>query len=158
MCNCDGIINDNYLHCCTLFSTSGRVHVPRVKHGSGSVMIWAAILWYSMRPWLLCLVALLPSIMIVTILTDLDYPTVQCLFPNRSVIFQERGALFTQLASFRTGFVSMRMNCCTSLATTVTRSRYYWVFVVLFGETHTWSQSTFIIVIWTCHYFACRTV
>lgn len=88
--------------CFTLFPTSGRVYVwrtpsqaydadcllPRVKHGGGSVMIWAAISWYSMGP-MITLQGRITGKDYVTILADHVHPMVQCLFPNGDAVYQD---------------------------------------------------------------------
>ena len=79
----------------TVFPTSGRVTVwrspkeayhpdccmPRVKHGGGSVMVWAAISWHSLGP------ILVPDGRVTgkdyrTILEDHVHPMVQTLYPE----------------------------------------------------------------------------
>lgn len=88
--------------CFTLFPTSGRVYVwrtpsqaydtdcllPRVKHGGGSVMIWAAISWYSTGP-MVTLHGRITAKDYVTILGDQVHPMVQYLFPNGDAVFQD---------------------------------------------------------------------
>ena len=89
----------------TLFPTSGRVYVwrtpsqaydpdcllPRVKHGGGSIMVWAAISWYSVGP-IITLQGHVTANDYVTILGDQVHPMVQTLFPNGDAIYQANNA------------------------------------------------------------------
>jgi hypothetical protein len=61
--------------------------VPTVKHGRGSVMIWAAISWYSAGP-LITLNGRIAAREYVDILGNQVHPTVQMLFANNEAIFQ----------------------------------------------------------------------
>lgn len=88
--------------CFTLFPTSGRVYVwrtpsqafetdcllPRVKHGGGSVMVWAAISWFSVGP-MITLQGHITAKDYVNILADHVHPMVQTLFPNGDGVFQD---------------------------------------------------------------------
>lgn len=88
--------------CFTLFPTSGRVYVwrtpsqaydsdcllPTVKHGGGSVMVWAAISWYSMGP-MITLHGRITAKDYVSILADHVLPMVQYLFPNGNAVYQD---------------------------------------------------------------------
>lgn len=86
----------------TLFPTSGRVYVwrtpsqayntdcllPRVKHGGGSVMVWAAISWFSAGP-MITVSGHMTAKTYVNILADQVHPMVQTLFPNGDGVFQD---------------------------------------------------------------------
>ncbi|PNF27169.1 hypothetical protein B7P43_G07844 [Cryptotermes secundus] len=88
----------------TLFLTSGRVYVwrtpsqaynpdcllPRVKHGGGSIMVWAAISWYSVGP-IITLQGHVTANDYVTVLGNQVHPMVQTLFPN-DAIYQANNA------------------------------------------------------------------
>ena len=80
-----------------LFTTSGWVYVwkmpkeaynPKVKHGSWSVMIWAAIFRFSAGPRI-ALNGQITASDCVDILGDRVNPVVQMLFPNNDAIFQD---------------------------------------------------------------------
>lgn len=64
----------------------------RVKHGRGSVMVWAATLWFSVSP-MITLQGHITATNYVNILTDQFNPMVQCLFPNIDDVFQDDEAL-----------------------------------------------------------------
>ena len=86
----------------TLFPASGRIYVWRtpkktynpeclvqtVKHGGGSVIIWAAISWYSAGP-VTTLNGRITASENVAILDNQVRPVVQILFPNNDAIFQD---------------------------------------------------------------------
>jgi len=61
--------------------------VPTLKHGDGSVMIWASIYWYSAGP----IITLNGRIMSVTMWTlgNWVHPMVHMLFPNNDAVFQD---------------------------------------------------------------------
>jgi hypothetical protein len=89
----------------TLFRTSGRVYVwrtpkepynpkvlvPTVKHGGGSLVVWAAVSWYS-----ILLVPLLPFIAELVqgstwtgwVIRRI-HPMIQTLFPNNDAVSQD---------------------------------------------------------------------
>jgi hypothetical protein len=83
----------------TLFPASGRVYVwrtpkeahnseclvPTVKHGEGSVMVWAAILLYSVAPTI-TLHGRITARKYVDRLGNQVHPMIQTLFPNDSVL------------------------------------------------------------------------
>jgi hypothetical protein len=85
----------------TLFPTSGKVYVwrtpkevynpdclvPTVKPGVDSVMVWAAISWYSLGP-IATLHGRITTREHVDILGNQVYPMIQMLFPNDAV-FQD---------------------------------------------------------------------
>jgi len=89
----------------TLFPTSGRVYVwrtpeeaynpnclvPTVKHGGGSVMVWAAISWYSAGP-IIRLHGRITSGDYVDILGNQVHPMIQTIFPNGDAVFQDDNA------------------------------------------------------------------
>lgn len=89
----------------TLFPTTGRVYswrtskeayhpdclLPTVKHGGGSVMIWAAISWYSAGP-IVTLKGRVTAKNYTDILADHVHPMLQILFPEGDVIFQDDNA------------------------------------------------------------------
>jgi hypothetical protein len=83
----------------TLFPASGRVYVrtpkeaynpeflvPTVKHGGGSVIIWAATCWYSAGP-IITLQGQITASDYVDILGNQVQPMVQMLLPNNDAIF-----------------------------------------------------------------------
>jgi len=85
----------------TLFPTSGWVYVwrtpkqvnnlecliPTVKHGGRSVMIWAAISWYSAGR-VITMNGRITASDYVDILGSQVHPAVQMLFPNNDAIFE----------------------------------------------------------------------
>lgn len=82
--------------CFTLFPTfaSGKSHpksiieslLSRVKHGEGSLMLWAAILWFTVGP----MITLQGHIAMdyVNILADQAHPMIQTLFSSSDGVFQ----------------------------------------------------------------------
>ena len=90
----------------TIFPTSGRVYVwrqskeafnldcllPTVKHGGGSVMVWAAISWRSLGP-IVALHGRINSKDYLNTLGDQVHPMCQTLFPEGDCIFQDDNAL-----------------------------------------------------------------
>jgi hypothetical protein len=84
----------------TLFATSCWVYVwttskevdnpkclvPTVKHGGDSVMIWAAISWYSAGQ-VITMNGLITASDYVDILGSQVHPVVHMLFPNNDAIF-----------------------------------------------------------------------
>lgn len=89
----------------TLFQTTGRVYVwrtpkeaydlqclrPTVKHGGGTVMLWAAISWFSLGP-VVTLRGRITANDYVAILGDHLHPMVRMLFPDNDAIFQDDNA------------------------------------------------------------------
>ena len=85
-----------------MFSTTGSVYFYRtlkeahnpdcrfqaVKYVGGSVMIWAAIYWYSTRP-IINLNGRITAIDYVDILGHQVHPMVQMFLPNNDVIFKD---------------------------------------------------------------------
>jgi hypothetical protein len=83
-----------------LFPTLGRVYVwrtleeahntecliPTVKHGGGSVMVWAAMPWYSATP-IITLHGRITAREYVDRLGNQVHPTIQTLFPNNDAVF-----------------------------------------------------------------------
>jgi len=61
--------------------------VPTVKHGGGSVMIWAALSWYCAGP-IITLNGRITATDYVDSLGNQVYPVVKMLFPNNDVIFK----------------------------------------------------------------------
>lgn len=86
----------------TLFPTAGRVYVwrtpkqaydqdclqPTVKHGGGSVMVWAAISWYSVGP-IVTLQGHITAKDYLNVLCDQVHPMVQTLFPKGDAFYQD---------------------------------------------------------------------
>lgn len=89
----------------TLFPTTGRVHVwrtpaqaydrdcllPTVKHGGGSVIIWAAMSWFSAGP-IVTLKGRITGEKYRDILADQVHPMMQTLFPAGDGMFQDDNA------------------------------------------------------------------
>jgi hypothetical protein len=65
-----------------------------MKHGVGSVMVWAAISWYSILlvPFLPFMAELLQGSMYVDRLGNQVHPMNQTLFPNNDAVFQDNNA------------------------------------------------------------------
>ena len=101
----------------TLFPMSGQVYVwrtskaaynpeclvPSVKHGGGTVMIWAAISWYSAGP-INTLSGRITASDYMDILGTQVHPMVQILFPNNNAIFQEVSSLIHAAGSIQSWF------------------------------------------------------
>jgi hypothetical protein len=89
----------------TLFPTAGRVYIwrapkeaynpeclfPRVKYGVGSVMVWATILWYSVR-LIITPYGRITAREYVERLGNQVHPMIQTLFPNNDAVFQDDSA------------------------------------------------------------------
>jgi hypothetical protein len=88
-----------------LFPTSGRVYILRtpkeaydpeclvltVKHKDGSVMVWAAISWYSFDP-VTTLHGQITTSDYVDIFGNQVHPVIQTLFLNNDAVFQDDNA------------------------------------------------------------------
>jgi hypothetical protein len=83
--------------------------VATVKHGSGTVIIWAAISWYSAGP-IITLHGRTTASDYVDILGNQMHPVVQMLFPNNDANFKMTIRPNTHAAVFSLGFVSMKMH------------------------------------------------
>jgi len=83
--------------------------VPSIKHGGRSVMIWAAISWYSAGP-INTLSSQITASDYMDILGTHMHLKVQMLFPNNNAVFQEDIRPYTQLQVFGLGFRSMKMH------------------------------------------------
>ena len=59
-----------------------------MKHGGGSVIIWAAISWYSAGP-IITLIVRIPDSDHVDILGNQVHSVVQMLFPNNEAVFHD---------------------------------------------------------------------
>jgi len=104
----------------TLFPTTGLVHVyrtpmdaynsncrlPTVKHIGGSVMIWAAISWYSASP-IINLNGRITAIDNVDILGHQVHPMVQMLLPTMMQSLKMAIRPYTQPEEFRLALKSM---------------------------------------------------
>jgi hypothetical protein len=80
-----------------------------VKHGGGSVTIWAALSWCCAGP----IIALNGRITASDYVDSLDnqvYPVVQLLFPNSYVIFQDDNSPVTQPELFGLALRSIEMH------------------------------------------------
>ena len=62
--------------------------VPTVKHGGGSVMIWATISWYSAGP-IITMIGRNTASDCVDSLRSQVHPMVQMLYPNNEAAFQD---------------------------------------------------------------------
>jgi len=85
-----------------LFAASGRIYVsrtpkeahnpecllPAVKHGGGSVKIWAATSWYSAGP-IITLNGQIAASDFVDVLGNQVRPVVQMFLPNNDAVFQD---------------------------------------------------------------------
>jgi hypothetical protein len=93
-----------------------------VKHRGGSVMVWAAISWYSVL-----LVPLFPFR--AELLhgstwkgwVNQEHPMIQVLFPNNDAVFHDDNSPIHKAAT-------------SSLASTITRFDHHWTIVVSFGD------------------------
>ncbi|GFV04904.1 transposable element Tcb1 transposase [Trichonephila clavipes] len=107
----------------TLFQTTGRVFVwqtpteafhvdclvPTVKHGGGSVMVWAAISSRGSGP-LVVLRGMITGDHYRSILANHLPPMLQTLFPGeRPVCSRTTTSLFTRHSVFKHGYMSMMM-------------------------------------------------
>ncbi|GBM19795.1 hypothetical protein AVEN_208664-1 [Araneus ventricosus] len=124
--------------CFTLFPTSGRVYVwrtpsqaystdcllPRVKHGGGSVTVWAAISWFFVGPTFTSQ-SHIKAKDYVTILADQVHPMVQTLFPNGVGVFQDDKAPVHTAHIVQDWFSEHEDELSNLLATTVTKPQYY---------------------------------
>jgi hypothetical protein len=73
--------------------------VPTVKHGGGSVMIWAAISWYCAGP-IITLNGRITASDCMDILGNQVHAMVQMMFPDNDAIFQVVVRLFHVVAVF----------------------------------------------------------
>jgi hypothetical protein len=101
----------------TLFPTSRRVYVwkmpkdaynpeclvPTMKHGKGSVMVWAAILWYSDGP-IITLHGRITAREDVDRLGNHIPPMIQTLFLHNNAVFQDDSAPFHTTGTVRSWF------------------------------------------------------
>jgi hypothetical protein len=85
--------------------------VPTVKHGGGSVMIWAAISWHSAGP-IITLIGRIAASDYADSLGSQVHPVVQ-MFPNNDAVFQDDSSPFTQPELFSLGLSSRKMHCNT---------------------------------------------
>jgi hypothetical protein len=86
--------------------------VPTVKHRGGSVMVWAAVLWYStlLVPLLPFMAELLEGSTWAGWVIRCIHPMIQTLFPSNDAVFQDDNAPFTQLELFSHCLKSMKVN------------------------------------------------
>jgi hypothetical protein len=98
--------------------------VANVKHGDGSVTIWAVISWYSSDP-------INPNGRIaasdyVDILGKQVHPVVQMLFPNIMATFQDDNSPILTATSVQSWFSGPRRSTSTSfLSSTIARVKPY---------------------------------
>jgi hypothetical protein len=129
-----------------LYPTSGQVYVwrtlketynpewlvPTVKHGRGSVLIWAAISLYFAGPLIIRNCRIIPSDY-MDILVNQFRPMVQMLFHNKAVskmIIRP----YIQPEVFSLGVRSMKMHLNISQVSKIARLKYYRTTVVSFRE------------------------
>jgi hypothetical protein len=107
----------------TMLPTSGRVYiystpkeaynpeclVPTIKHGGGSVMVSAEILWHSVDP-IITLHGRITAREYMDRLANQVHPMFQTLFPNNDAVFQDISDPFTQLGLFSHGLKSMKVD------------------------------------------------
>jgi hypothetical protein len=100
-----------------LFPASGRVYVwrtpmeaynleclvPTVKHWRGSVIIWIAILWYSVSP-IITLHGQITAREHVEKLGNQVHPLNQILFPNNDTVFQDINSPIHTAGTIQTWF------------------------------------------------------
>jgi hypothetical protein len=67
---------------------------PTVKHGGGSVMVWAAVSWYSVGP-IITLHGRITVWEYVGRLANQVHLMIRTLFPNKDAVFQDDNAPFT---------------------------------------------------------------
>ena len=104
--------------------------IPVVKHGGGYVMIWVAISWCCASPIITPNGGITASDY-VDIIGDQVHSVVQLLFPNNVAVFQDgSSSTHSQKCSI------LGWGACSecSLASTVTRLKYYRTTVVGFRE------------------------
>jgi len=74
-----------------------------VKHGERSVMIWAAISWYSAGP-IITMNGQITAIDYMVILGNPVHPMVQMMFSNNNAIFQDENSLIHTAISIQSWF------------------------------------------------------
>jgi len=106
-----------------LFTKSGRVYVWRtpkeaciperlvstVKHGGKSVLIWAAISWYSTGLIITLYVRIIASDY-MDILGNQVHPMVQILFPDNDARFKVTDRPYTQAEVFSRGLRNVKLH------------------------------------------------
>ena len=128
----------------TLFPTSGRrpkeaykpeCLVPTVQHGGRSVMIWAAIPWYSAGP-VITLNGRNTASDCVDIVANQTHPTVQMLFPNNDPVLQDNNLPIRTHSQQCSVLVWGAWRCISksSLASITARLKYHQTTVVSFRE------------------------
>lgn len=128
--------------------------LPRRKHRSSSIMVWAAISWYSADFMVIFQGHIEKNY--VTILANHALPWYIICSP---IVMAH--SKITTLLSTHPGLVlwAQRLSVASSLAFTVTRSKHGDLFsVVSFREKGEWSLSTSITITSTCKYISGRRV
>ena len=77
--------------------------IPTIEHGSGYVMIWTAISWYSAGP-IITLNYLIIARNCMDILGNQVHPVVQMMFPKNDPIFQDDNSPIYIVRCFQSWF------------------------------------------------------
>jgi len=107
--------------------------VPSVKHGGGSVLIWAAISWYCAGP-IIALNGWITASDYMDILGNQVHAVVQMLFPDNEAVVQDDSS---PIQSQKCSFLDWGAWICTltsSSASTIARFNYHQFTVVSFRE------------------------
>jgi hypothetical protein len=114
-------------------TTQNACLVLTVKRRDGSVMVWAAISWYSFGP-IINLHSRTTAREYVNRLGNQVHPTIQMLFLNNDAVFQDDCAPSHSWNHSVMVWRAWRWTSTSSLASIIIKSEHHWTTLVNFGD------------------------